>query len=104
MVFSILKAWLTAALTRRRLLDELADLSPEQRRDAGLDRSDLVLPRGVEPDGVMLQRIGWRAERSEVEVQLCGNALRISRPAPLRATVCSHPSPRFSAANALVAP
>jgi hypothetical protein len=104
MVFSTFKAWFTAALNRRRLIDELAELSPDQLRDAGLDRSDVVLPRRVEPDDVMLQRVGWRAEHGHIETQERKGELRMSRPETSSANVCSTLSPRFSTAGVLVAP
>jgi len=102
MVFSMVTQWLARIAARRRLLDELADLTPEQLQDAGLNRSDLALPRGIEPDGVMLQRVGWRADRPAVQPR--ANTLRMAQPAPRPSPVGLHPLPRCSVGAALVMP
>lgn len=96
MVFSLVKAWLTRMVTRRRMLDELANLSSDQLRDTGLDCSGLVLPHPGEPDGVMLQRVGWRAERPEVQARRQDCELRISEPATPHSHAGNETQFRFS--------
>lgn len=80
LVPSNFKSWLVRYARRRRLVDELADLSPEQVRDAGLDLRGVALPRRAEPDDLMLQRVGWRADRREAHAEPCGNGLQMSLP------------------------